>query len=132
MKQYYAVFDTNVLVSALLSHNSESPTVAVVDLILDKVIIPLYNEEILCEYNEVLGRAKFAFSQARIDAVLAAIQTTMLYDMKAAIAIAREVILDELKKDSDINKAQLEKLLGMDKLTEQVAKDMPKYDEVAE
>lgn len=60
------------------------------------------------------------------------VRTTMLYDMKAAIAIAREVILDELKKDSDINKAQLEKLLGMDKLTEQVAKDMPKYDEVAE
>lgn len=60
------------------------------------------------------------------------VRTTMLYDMKAAIAIAREVILDELKKNSDINKAQLEKLLGMDKLTEQVAKDMPKYDEIAE
>lgn len=60
------------------------------------------------------------------------VRVTMLYDMKAAIAIAREVILDELKKDSDVNKAQLEKLLGMDKLTEQVAKDLPDYDEVAE
>lgn len=60
------------------------------------------------------------------------VRTTMFYDMKAAIAIAREVILDELKKDSDINKAQLEKLLGMDKLTEQVVKDMPEYDEIAE
>lgn len=84
MKHYYAVFDTNVLVSALLSHNSESPTVAVVDLILDKVIIPLYNEEILCEYNEVLGRAKFAFSQARIDAVLAAIQSGIATDRTPA------------------------------------------------
>lgn len=60
------------------------------------------------------------------------VRTTMLYDMKAAIAIAREVVLEELKKESDVNKAQLEKLLGMDKLTEQVAKDMPSYDEVAE
>lgn len=84
MKQYYAVFDTNVLVSALLSHNAESPTVAVVNLILDRIIIPLYNEEILNEYNEVLGRDKFAFSQARIDAVLAAIQSGIATDRTPA------------------------------------------------
>ena len=60
------------------------------------------------------------------------VRVTMFYDMKAAVAIAREVILDELKKDSDVNKAQLEKLLGMDKLTEQVAKDLPDYDEIAD
>ena len=60
------------------------------------------------------------------------VRVTMLYDMKAAIAIAREVMLEELKKDSDFNREQLEKLLGMDKLTEQVAKDMPEYDEIAE
>ena len=60
------------------------------------------------------------------------VRTTMLYDMKAAVTIAREVMLEELKKDSDVNKAQLEKLLGMDKLMDQVAKDMPQYDEIAE
>ena len=60
------------------------------------------------------------------------VRVTMLYDMKAAVAIAREVMLEELKKDSDMNKTQLEKLLGMDKITEQVAKDMPDYDEIAE
>lgn len=60
------------------------------------------------------------------------VRTCVVYDMKAAIAIAREVMLEELKKDSDINKAQLEKIMGMDKITEQVAKDMLKYDEVIE
>lgn len=60
------------------------------------------------------------------------IRVTMFYDMKAAVAIAREVMLEELKKDSDVNKAQLEKIMGMDKLMEQVAKDMPQYDEIAE
>jgi hypothetical protein len=60
------------------------------------------------------------------------VRTTMFYDMRAAVSIAREVMLDELKKDSDVNKAQLEKLLGMDKLMDQVAKDMPQYDEIAE
>lgn len=59
------------------------------------------------------------------------VRTTMFYDMKAAVAIAREVMLDELKKDSDVNKAQLEKLLGMDKVVDQVVKDMPEYDEIA-
>lgn len=60
------------------------------------------------------------------------VRTTMFYDMKAAIAIAREVMLDELQKESDLNKAQLEKLMGMDKITEQVVKDMPEYDEIAD
>lgn len=60
------------------------------------------------------------------------VRTTMFYDMKAAIAIAREVMLEELQKESDLNKAQLEKLMGLDKITEQVVKDMPEYDEIAD
>lgn len=60
------------------------------------------------------------------------VRVAMFYDMKAAVALAREVMLDELQKDSDLNKAQLEKLLGMDKLMDQVAKDMPQYDEIAD
>lgn len=56
----------------------------------------------------------------------------VVYDMKAAISIEREVILEELKKESDINKAQLEKILGFDKLSDQVAKEMPQFDEVLE
>ena len=60
------------------------------------------------------------------------VRVTEMYDMRAAVAIAREVMLEELKKDSDINKAQLEKLMGMDSLMDQVCKNMPSYDEVAE
>ena len=60
------------------------------------------------------------------------VRIVMFYDMKAALAIAREVMLEELKKDSDVNTAQLEKLLGMDKLMDQVSKDMPDYDEIAQ
>ena len=55
----YAVFDTNVLVSALITHNSESSTVRVVKAIAEKHIVPLYNEEIVREYYEVLHREKF-------------------------------------------------------------------------
>ena len=60
------------------------------------------------------------------------VRIVMMYDMRAAVTIAREVMLEELKKDSDVNKAQLESLMGLDKIMEQVAKDMPQYDEIAD
>ena len=80
MKRYYAVIDTNVLVSALLSSNTESPTVVLLDMIVNRTIIPLYNEEIIQEYNEVLGRSKFHFTQERFDAVLKAIRSGISAD----------------------------------------------------
>ena len=70
MKQYYAVFDTNVLVSALLSRNTQSPTVLLLDLVINKTIIPLYNEEILREYNDVLSRTRFTFPPTRVNSIL--------------------------------------------------------------
>lgn len=55
----YVVFDTNVIVSAMVSHNPNSATVKVVEAISFGKIVPLYNEEILAEYDDVLHRAKF-------------------------------------------------------------------------
>lgn len=63
---YYAVIDTNVLVSALLSSREDSATVQVVSKIFSGSFIPLISEEILCEYNEVLRRKKFHFSEDSI------------------------------------------------------------------
>ena len=57
----YAVIDTNVMVSAMISHNAASPTVKVVETISHGALVPLYNEEIITEYNDVLSRAKFGF-----------------------------------------------------------------------
>ena len=84
MKQYYAVFDTNVLVSALLSRNTASPTVALLHHILNRTIVPIYNEEILNEYREVLHRDKFKFTTDKIDAVLAAISSGMTVERTSA------------------------------------------------
>lgn len=55
----YAVIGTNVLVSAMITHNAASPTVKVVEAIGQGELVPLYNEEIITEYNDVLSRAKF-------------------------------------------------------------------------
>ena len=53
---FYAVIDTNVLVSAFLKSNS-IPRI-VMDYVYSGEIIPLFNDEILSEYREVLARPK--------------------------------------------------------------------------
>ena len=57
--KYFAVFDTNVLVSAMITHNSDSATVKVLEQVVKGRIVPLFNDEILLEYQEVLHRDKF-------------------------------------------------------------------------
>lgn len=58
MKVYVGI-DTNVIVSALLSRHHDSSTVKLIEHLLDGDIVPLFNDEILQEYNEVLMRPKF-------------------------------------------------------------------------
>lgn len=58
----YAVIDTNVLVSALLSSKDDAATVQIVGKMIAGEIIPLYSNEITDEYREVLSRKKFGFS----------------------------------------------------------------------
>lgn len=66
----YAVIDTNVFVSALITKNPDSPTRLVYDYIDSGEIIPLYNDEIIAEYKEVLSRPKFKLSHDIIMALL--------------------------------------------------------------
>jgi len=66
----YAVIDTNVIVSALITHNQAAATVAVVEHLLSGEITPIYNEEILNEYDEVLHRPKFKLSHNDIRTLL--------------------------------------------------------------
>lgn len=57
--KHYAVFDTNVLVSAMITTNSQSPTVKVMEKVAEGHIIPIYNYEIITEFDAVLHRSKF-------------------------------------------------------------------------
>ncbi|MCM1498318.1 MAG: putative toxin-antitoxin system toxin component, PIN family [Clostridium sp.] len=71
---YYAVIDTNVFISALLSKHSDAATVKVLRAVLDGRIVPLYHNEILAEYDEVLHREKFHFKENSIQMVLTAVK----------------------------------------------------------
>ena len=56
---FYVVIDTNVLVSSLLKR--DSIPAKILDLVISGIIVPLFNEEILEEYAEVLSRKEFGF-----------------------------------------------------------------------
>ncbi|MGN8724204.1 putative toxin-antitoxin system toxin component, PIN family [Segatella copri] len=66
----YAVIDTNVFVSALITHNSNASTARVLENLLLHRIIPSYNDDIITEYDEVLHRAKFKLSEEQISTVI--------------------------------------------------------------
>ncbi|MCR5634268.1 MAG: putative toxin-antitoxin system toxin component, PIN family [Lachnospiraceae bacterium] len=66
----YAVIDTNVLVSSLLTKNEDSPTVKVMDAIKDGLITPLYHKDIITEYIDVLSRPKFNFNKIKIENII--------------------------------------------------------------
>ncbi len=70
----YAVVDTNVLVSALLSKKNDTATVQVLHAMLDGRFILLYYEDILTEYKEVLHRPKFHLSENAIRTVISAVK----------------------------------------------------------
>jgi predicted nucleic acid-binding protein len=65
---YYAVIDTNVLVSAMLKWNSNPGNI--LELAFGGTIIPLLNESIVSEYRKVLARPKFHLTQEIIDSVV--------------------------------------------------------------
>jgi putative PIN family toxin of toxin-antitoxin system len=80
MRTFYAVFDTNVLVSALMSKRADSPTVLLLDYVLDGRIVLLYNEDIIREYKEVLHRSKFDFSEDNIHDLIELVKTGLFLD----------------------------------------------------
>lgn len=88
----YAVIDTNILVSALITHNSNASTVKVVESIFMHKLSPLYNDEIMDEYTEVLYREKFKLSESEITPLLNAIKQ---YGINSSQTLFAGVMPDE-------------------------------------
>ena len=66
----YAVIDTNVLVSALITKNPEAATAKVVRLLLEQEFVPLYDADIIAEYEDVLHRSKFPILKETAEALI--------------------------------------------------------------
>ena len=75
--RYYAVIDTNVIVSSMLKH--ESIPGEILDLVLSKTIVPLLNQEIIDEYANVLKRNRFGFKKQEVDSLIKQIKENSIF-----------------------------------------------------
>ena len=75
----YAVIDTNVLVSALLTKSENAPTAMVLKSVMNGHVTPLLNKEICAEYLDVLSRSKFHFTPSLVKQQLEAIEKRAVY-----------------------------------------------------
>ena len=75
--KYYAVIDTNVLISAVLKHHSVPGSI--IDLAFDGPIVPVLNDSIEKEYKEVLSRPKFHLPSDLIEDILSSFHQRGLY-----------------------------------------------------
>ena len=88
--KYYAVIDTNVIVSALLKWNSVPGVV--LQAVFNGFVIPVYNDDILNEYRNVLNRPKFGFSSELISETISQIES--LGVMENALETVAEAMPD--------------------------------------
>ena len=105
--KYFAVVDTNVIVSAMLKSNS-TPA-AVLREVLTGNISLLANEEIFDEYTEVLSRKKFRFDADTVILLMNELKKQAIYVDKKPIdeylpdpddAVFYEIVM-EARKDVD-------------------------------
>lgn len=105
--KYYAVIDTNVLVSAMLKW--ESVPGSIVNLALEGPIVPVLNDDILKEYREVLSRPKFHLTDDIVGDIIESIRKVAIFVDEEHIDIDLpdpkdrvfyEVVMEE-RKDED-------------------------------
>lgn len=90
--KYYAVLDTNVLVSAMLKIGSVPFDVVMEALNGD--IIPLLNDEILTEYTGVLSRPKFKFDEKTVKVFLDDFERRAVH-ISADTGRVKDLVFDE-------------------------------------
>lgn len=105
--KYYAVVDTNVLISAMLK-NSSIPGQVIAEA-LNGDIIPVLNNEIIAEYEDVLNRPKFRFDKQAVKVLLDELKRRAVYSdygpIDDEIPDAKDVVfyavLMEKRKEED-------------------------------
>ena len=104
--KYYAVIDTNVLVSAALKWHSVPGSI--VELVFEGYIIPVLNQEIIDEYRAVLSRPKFHLTNDIVEEIINSFNAVGLYVDATSLDIDftdpkdkvfYEVVMEERKKE---------------------------------
>lgn len=104
--KYYAVIDTNVLVSAALKWHSVPGSI--VELVFEGYIIPVLNQEIVDEYRVVLSRPKFHLTNDIVEEIINSFNAVGIYVDATSLDIDftdpkdkvfYEVVMEERKKE---------------------------------
>ena len=105
----YVILDTNVVVSAMLSRlRSDAATAKTLEYVFLGKVVPVYNDEIIDEYIEVLSRPKFRFDKELINIVISHIRRVGISSGRLQSdeefpdkddVVFYEVTLSQLKKD---------------------------------
>ena len=85
----FVVLDTNVLVSALLTQNGNAAKV--LEHALSRNVVPVLNDEIIYEYEDVLTRDKFDFPMRQVE--------KLIKDLSDCGIILNRTATDDLVKD---------------------------------
>lgn len=83
--KFFAVIDTNVIVSALLKWDSVPGLV--LQSIFEGRVVPVINAQILEEYKVVLNREKFGFAKERIDETITQIESLGVHESHLASVV---------------------------------------------
>ena len=75
--KYYAVIDTNVLVSAMLKWQSVPGNI--LEFAIDGMIVPVLNEDIVAEYKVVLSRPKFGLTEDIVTDIIDSLENAGFY-----------------------------------------------------
>ena len=95
MESIFAVIDTNVLVSGLISPNGYPARI--VELLRSGEVRTVLDDRILCEYAEVLKRPVFGFPENEIDIFLERLLSFAVY-----AEIGRKSIIMNMQDPGDI------------------------------
>ena len=95
MESIFAVIDTNVLVSGLISPNGYPARI--VELLRSGEVRMVLDDRILCEYAEVLKRPAFGFLENEIDIFLERLLSFAVYS-----EIGRKSIIVDMQDSGDI------------------------------
>ena len=68
-----------MIVSSFLTKYTDTATAQVIDAVVDGRIIPLYNEDVLAEYKDVLCRPRFSFESGKTEAFIRMIRSLGIY-----------------------------------------------------
>lgn len=105
--KYYVVIDTNVIISGFMEKHEDSNTVKILRMLFDGDIVPIYSDDTIAEYKEVLNRSVFKFKKSNVGKFINVLKDNglKLYPKHKDVVLVDkdDIVFYELVMDKTIN-----------------------------